>query len=189
MLIILYGSTLTSMHDYWKSHRSEPVSIYEPVSTKWCLCFLIWRLYSCFPSVHINLSPSNMLTMFVIDFLPCHNFSSMEQVSFNFMAAVTIHSDFGAQENKICYCLNFPPSICHEVMGPDAMILVFWMLSFNPGFSLSSFNFIKRVLSYFSLSIFKVVASAHLKLLILLPAILIPASASSSCAFHMMSSS
>ena len=27
----------------------------------------------------------------------------MEQVSFNFMSAVTIHSDFGAQENKICH--------------------------------------------------------------------------------------
>ena len=26
------------------------------------------------------------------------------------------------------------PSICHEVMGPDAMTLVFWMLSFKPGF-------------------------------------------------------
>ena len=32
------------------------------------------------------------------------------------------------------------PSIYHEVMGPDAMILVFWMLSFNPTFSLSSFK-------------------------------------------------
>ena len=29
------------------------------------------------------------------------------------------------------------PSICHEVMGPDAMILVFWMLSFKPAFSSS----------------------------------------------------
>ena len=28
------------------------------------------------------------------------------------------------------------PSICHEVMGLDAMILVFWMLSFKPTFSL-----------------------------------------------------
>ena len=35
------------------------------------------------------------------------------------------------------------PSTCHEVMGPDAMILVFWMLSFKPTFSLSSFTFIK----------------------------------------------
>jgi len=49
----------------------------------------------------------------------------MEQVSFNFIAAVIIHSDFGAQENKICYCVHFSPSIGHEVMGPDAMILVF----------------------------------------------------------------
>ena len=32
------------------------------------------------------------------------------------------------------------PSICHEVMGPDAIILVFWMLSLKPTFSLSSFT-------------------------------------------------
>ena len=35
-------------------------------------------------------------------------------------------------------------SISHEVMGPDAMILVFWMLSFKPTFSLFSFTFIKK---------------------------------------------
>ena len=34
--------------------------------------------------------------------------------------------------------ITVSPSICHEVMGPDAMILVFWMLSFKPTFSLSS---------------------------------------------------
>ena len=39
------------------------------------------------------------------------------------------------------------PSICQEVMGPDAMILVFWMLSFKPNFSLSSFTFVKRLFS------------------------------------------
>ena len=32
-------------------------------------------------------------------------------------------------------CFLCSPSICHEVMGPDAMILVFWMLSFKPTFS------------------------------------------------------
>ena len=37
------------------------------------------------------------------------------------------------------------PSICHEVMGPDAMIVVFWMLSFKPAFLFSSFTFIKRL--------------------------------------------
>ena len=36
------------------------------------------------------------------------------------------------------------PSICHEVMVLDAMIFVFWMLSFKPAFSLSSFTFIQR---------------------------------------------
>ena len=39
------------------------------------------------------------------------------------------------------------PSICHEVMGPDAMIFIFWMLSFKPTFSVSSFTFIKRLFS------------------------------------------
>ena len=44
------------------------------------------------------------------------------------------------------------PSICHEVIGPDAMILVFLMLGFKHTFSLSSFSFIKRLFSSFSLS-------------------------------------
>ena len=44
------------------------------------------------------------------------------------------------------------PSICHEVMQPDFMILVFWMLSFKSTFSLSSFTFIKRLFSSSSLS-------------------------------------
>ena len=39
----------------------------------------------------------------------CHGFPSKEQVSFDFVAAVTICSDFGAQENKICHCLYFSP--------------------------------------------------------------------------------
>ena len=55
-------------------------------------------------------------------------------VTIYFMAALTICSDFGAQENKVCLCFYFSPSVHHEVMGPDAMILVFWMLSFKPGF-------------------------------------------------------
>ena len=60
------------------------------------------------------------------------------------------------------------PSICHEVMGLDAMILVYWMLSFKPTFSLSSFTFINRLLSSSSLSAIRVVSSAYLRLLIFL---------------------
>ena len=52
------------------------------------------------------------------------------------------------------------PSISHEVMGPDAMIFVFWMLNFKPTFSLSTFTFIKRLFSSSSLSAIRVVSSA-----------------------------
>ena len=64
------------------------------------------------------------------------------------------------------------PSISHEVMGPDAMIFVFWMLSFKPTFSLSTFTF-KRLFSSSSLSAVRVVSSAYLRLLIFLLAIYI----------------
>jgi len=46
-------------------------------------------------------------------------------MSFNFMAAVTICSDFGAEENKVCHVSVISPPICHEVMRPDAMIFIF----------------------------------------------------------------
>ena len=48
--------------------------------------------------------------------------------------------------------------ICHEVMGLDVMILVFWMLSIKPAFSLFFFTFIKRLFSSL-LSAIRVVSS------------------------------
>ena len=53
------------------------------------------------------------------------------------MAAVTICSDFGAQKIKSATVSTVFPSICHEVMGLYAMILVFSMLSIKPDFSLT----------------------------------------------------
>ena len=47
--------------------------------------------------------PFNILSRFVITFF------FKEQVSFNFMASVTICSDFGAQENKVCYYFHCFP--------------------------------------------------------------------------------
>ena len=102
------------------------------------------------------------------------------------MAAVTICTDFGAPQNKVWHCFHCFPIYFHEVMGPDAMMLVFWMLSFKPTFSLSTFTFITRLFSSSSLSAIRVVSSAYLRLLIFLPATLIPAYASSSPAFLMM---
>ena len=39
------------------------------------------------------------------------------------------------REIKSAIVSTVSPSICHEVMGPDAMIFIFWMLSFKPTFS------------------------------------------------------
>ena len=73
-----------------------------------------------------------------------------------------------------------PHDLCH---GQDSScwlpaILVFWMLSFKPTFSLSSFTFIEKLFSSL-LSPIRVVSSVYLRLLIFLPAILILPCASS----------
>ena len=65
------------------------------------------------------------------------------------------------------------------------IILVSWVLSFKPRSSFSSFTFIKKLFSFSLLSAIRVVTTAYLRLLIFLLAILIPACASSSLAFHM----
>ena len=78
------------------------------------------------------------------------------------------------------------PSIWHGVMGTDAMILVFSMLSLKPAFSLSSFTFIKSLFSSSSLSAIRAVSSAYLRLLIFFPGNLDSSCASSSLAFLMM---
>ena len=122
----------------------------------------------------------NLLSRFVIAFLPwskCLLISWLQTLS-----AVILEP----KNNKVCHCCHFSPSICHEGMGPDAMILIFCMLSFKSPFSLSSLTFIKRLSSSTSLSAVRVVSSGYLRLLIFLPAVLIPACASSSPAFHMI---
>ena len=100
------------------------------------------------------------------------------------MAAVTIWSDFEAQENKGCHCFHYYPICLPKGDGPYAMILVFWILSFKPTFSLSSLTFIKGLFNS-SLSVIRVVSSAYLRLLIFLLT-MIQTCASSSLAFHMM---
>ena len=86
----------------------------------------------------------------------------------------------------VCHCYHCFPSVCHEVIRPEAIVFIFWILSFEPAFKLSSFTFIKRLFSSSSLSAIGVISTAYLRLLLFLPAILIPASASFSPAFNMM---
>ena len=95
-------------------------------------------------------------------------------------------TDFGVPKIQSATVSTIYPSICHELMGPDAMVFVFWMLSFTPIFSLSSFTFIKRLFSSSSLYDIRVVPSAYLGLLMFLLEILIPACASSGPVFLMM---
>ena len=122
----------------------------------------------------------NMLSSLVITFLPR---SKRLLISWLQSPSTVI---FKPSKIKSDILSTVSPSIAHEVMKPDAMILVFWMLSFKPTFSLTYFTFIKRLLSSSSFSAIRVVSSAYLRLLIFLPAILIPAYASSSPAFLMM---
>ena len=122
----------------------------------------------------------NMLSRFVIAFLPRSKHLLVPWLQWPSVVILE------PKKIKSVTVSIVPSSIYHEVMGPDAMIFIFWMLSFKPAFSLSSFTFIKRLFSYSSLSAIRMVSSSYLKLLIFLPAILIPACASSSPAFHMM---
>ena len=87
----------------------------------------------------------NILSRLLIAFLPrtkCLLILWLQSPS-----AVTLES----KKIKSVTVSTFFPSICHEMMGPHAMILVFWKLSFKPASSLSSFTLIKRLLSSSSL--------------------------------------
>ena len=73
---LFYGPALTSVHDCWKNHSFNYMDLYQKSDVS-AFYYAVWV---------------------------CHNFSSKEQVSFNFMVLITVHSDFGAQENKVCHC-------------------------------------------------------------------------------------
>ena len=83
------------------------------------------------------------------------------------------------------------PSICHEVMVPDAMIFIFWKLSFKPAFFTLLFHFHQDALQFLlafcnQAETQKQDGICISEVLILLPAILIPACVSSNLAFCMM---
>ena len=124
--------------------------------------------------------PFNILSKFVLAFLPRSKYlliSWLQSFSREILEPKKIKSVTAS---------TFSPSICHEVMGPEAMIFVFWILSFRPAFSLSSFILIKKFSNYSLLSAVRVVSSAYLRLFLFLSAILIPVCDSSSLAFLMI---
>ena len=104
----------------------------------------------------------NMLSRLVITFLPR---SKRLLISWLQSPSVVILEPKKIKSDTVS---TVSPSISHEVVGLDVMIFLFWMWSFKPTFSLSSFTFIKRLLSSSSLSARMVVSSAYLRLLIFL---------------------
>ena len=132
VLSLLYGPTLTCVHDYWKNHSFDYTNLW-------------WQLMSLL---------FNSLSRSVIAFLPrskCLLITWLQSPS-----AVILEP----KKIKSVSVALFSPPICHEVIGSDSMIFVFWILSFKPAFSLSSFTFIKRFFSFSLLYAFKVVLSA-----------------------------
>ena len=119
----------------------------------------------------------NTLSGLIIDFLP------RSKRLLNFMAAVSSHAYFGTQENKVCHCFHIFPIYLPWSGGTRSSFFDCWVLSQLFHFS---FTLIKRLFISFLLSAIRVVSFAYLRLWIFFLAILIPAYASSSLAFHMM---
>ena len=95
MLSFLHSPTLTSTHDYWKNHSLD--------LTRQTLVDKIMSLLL------------NMLSRLVITFLPRSKrllISWLQSPSAVMLKPKKIKSD------------TVSPSMCHEVMGPDVMILV-----------------------------------------------------------------
>ena len=149
MLSFLYRPTLTSIHHYRKA-----IAL-----TRWTFVGKVMSLLL------------NTLSRFIISFLPKSKHLLIPWLQ------VTIHSDLGAQENKICHCFHFFPIYLPWSDGTECHDLL-WMLNFKPVFSLSSFTFINRFFSFSLLCARGLLSSAYLRLLIFLPTILIPACAS-----------
>ena len=97
MLSFFNGPTLMSIHDDWKNHSL----------TRWTFVGKVMSLLF------------NMLSRLVITFLP------RRKQHVNFMAAVTVCSDLEPKKIKSVTVSIVSPSICHEVMGLNVMILVF----------------------------------------------------------------
>ena len=96
----------------WLLERPQ-LWLYAPLSAKWSMSLLF-----------------NMLSRFVIAFLP--RSKRLVILWLQSMSALILEP----KKIKSVTVSTFSPSIYHQVMEPDTMIFVFWMLSFKPAFTL-----------------------------------------------------
>ena len=127
----LFGLALTTVHDYWEDHSLDDM----------------------------DLCQQSNVSAFQHTVSVCHCFPAKKQPSSDSVAAVTICSDFRVEEEEICHYFHLF-SICHAIMGPDAMILVFFLIfSCKSALSLFSFTLKDKLFSSSSLSALRVVSS------------------------------
>ena len=148
----VFSSTTVQKHQFFGTQPSLESSSYIHTWLLEKTALTIWT----FVSKGMMSLFFNMLSRLVIAFLPRNKHLLISWLQSP--SAVILES------KKISVTVStHSPSICHEMMGLDAMILVFWMLSFKPTFLLSSFTFIKRFFSSSSLSAVRVVPSPYLE--------------------------
>jgi len=155
LLTILYAPTVTSIHDNWKNSFDYTELIQQS-----------------------NVFAFKNVARLVITFLQTSKhllISWLQSSSAVILEPLKINS----------HCFHCFPIYLPWSDGTKCHDLHFLNVEFKPDVSLSPFTFIKRLFSFFSHSAMRVVFSAYLRLLIFLPATVIPACASSSWAFHM----
>ena len=140
----LYTPTLTSIYDHWKNHIFFIILFYF-WTLQYCIGFAIYWNESAIALMRRNFVGKlmsllfNMLSMLVIVFLPR---SKCLLISWLQFPCSVILDPKKIQPVTVSIV---SPSLCHEVMGPDSMILVLWILNFKPTFSLS-FHFLQETL-------------------------------------------
>ena len=131
---------------------------YLYITTRKTIALTIWTFVGKVMSLLFN-----TLSSFIIAFLQRSNYLLISWLQ----SPSTVILE--PPKRKSVIASTFSPSICHEVMGPDAMILVFLILSYKLAFSFSSFTLIKRFCSCSLLYAIRMVSSTYLRLLIFLP--------------------
>ena len=134
----VFSNTTVQKHQFFGAQLSSQSNSHPYMTTGKTIALTRWAFVDKVMSLLFN-----MLSRFVITFLPRSKhllISWLQSQSAVILEPPKIKSDTVS---------TVSPSICHEVMGPDALILVFWMLSFRPTFSLSLFHFHQESLLFF----------------------------------------
>ena len=139
--ILIPPPTTLSIPSLWVFPVHQPWALVSWIQPGLVICFTLDSiLVSMLFSQNIPPSLFNTLSRLVITFLLRSKrllISWLQSPSSVILDPPKIKSDTVS---------TVSPSICHEVMGLDAVILVFWMLSFKPTFhsplSLSSRGFL-----------------------------------------------